>query len=346
MKLSISSSVGKNGKNLNKDVRLIQALLNVYARTVSSTPLVIDGISGSNLIAAITEFQTTHQKMPNPDGQVTSSRSSSFKALISVLDSTRTTRAVTNPTRGSLTWGAEGTEGGRYHSRILHVPSATSGVTIGRGYDMKYRSAAEITQHLISVGVTAERAAVIARSAGLSGNKATESIISNDLLDYEIGVDSQFKLFNLIYQDYVDTVKRICNKTKVVSLYGSVEWETLDKAIIDVLVDLTFRGDYHGSSRKVIQKSVADNDFTTFKSLIVNRENWPLWPQDRFNRRKAFLEQAARQRVAESRPAEIKPGAKHAQLQPSHLQQPHLQPSNLQQQAHAGAANPSAARVI
>ncbi len=52
---------------------------------------------------------------------------------------------------------------------------------------------------------------------------------------------------------------------------------------------LRFRGDYHGATRKILQKSVADNDFDTFKKHIDNKQNWKLWPTDRYLRRKNFL---------------------------------------------------------
>lgn len=41
-----------------------------------------------------------------------------------------------------MTFDQEGLEnpGKKYHSRVPHVPSSSSGVTIGRGYDMKYKT--------------------------------------------------------------------------------------------------------------------------------------------------------------------------------------------------------------
>jgi hypothetical protein len=41
------------------------------------------------------------------------------------------------PARGRLTFDAEGQEGGPWHSRHFHVPDATSGLIIGRGYDSR-----------------------------------------------------------------------------------------------------------------------------------------------------------------------------------------------------------------
>jgi len=42
----------------------------------------------------------------------------------------------TVPAKGKVTWNSEGREGGKYHSRKLLVPNNSSGLTLGRGYDM------------------------------------------------------------------------------------------------------------------------------------------------------------------------------------------------------------------
>ena len=55
--------------------------------------------------------------------------------------------------RGQLTFDAEGNEGGKYHSRKPHVPSNNSGLTIGRGYDMKVRKVEQIAKDLMASGM-------------------------------------------------------------------------------------------------------------------------------------------------------------------------------------------------
>ncbi len=297
MKLKISASVGTKGKNDGKDVKLIHALLNVYLRKKSKTFLPVSEKSNEQLENSIVDFQKNHQKLIHPDGQVTSSSSGSFKALVAFMKSIRTTTALVKPTRGLITWEAEGNEGGRFHSRVLHVPSSTSGLTIGRGYDMKNRSSFEIHKDLVKAGVDASKATIVSNAGGLSGRPAELFIIDKDLLDFEISADNQLKLFKDVYSDYVATVKRISTKKTVQKKYGKVTWDKLDKDIIDMLVDLTFRGDYHGTSRKIIQKSVSENDFDTFRKHINNKKNWGGWPKDRFERRKEFMDNAAKRRA-------------------------------------------------
>lgn len=62
----LTGSVGKGGRNLDADVKLVQALLNL--RTHSS--LKIDGVIGPQTIAAITGFQRKNVGYSSPDGLV------------------------------------------------------------------------------------------------------------------------------------------------------------------------------------------------------------------------------------------------------------------------------------
>ena len=74
--------------------------------------------------------------------------------------------------RGQITFDVEGNEGGRWHSRTPHLPSDSSGLTIGRGYDMRYRSAEQITKQMTDAGIPPETAKKYAGAAKLFGDKA------------------------------------------------------------------------------------------------------------------------------------------------------------------------------
>ena len=192
-------------------------------------------------------------------------------------------------TKGLLTYEAEGMEGGPYHSRKLHVPSNSSGLTIGRGYDMKEKTSETIEADLTEAGVENGDAKLLAGAAKLSGDLAKQFIVNNNLQDFEISMDTQEILFNASYEKMSADVKRICNKADCVKIYGKVEWDELNVAIKEVLVDLRYRGDYTPASRKLIQKMVADNDLESFTRTLSNRELWSRVPQDRFDRRAKFL---------------------------------------------------------
>jgi hypothetical protein len=195
---------------------------------------------------------------------------------------------------GQLTFDAEGTEGGPFHSRKLCVPSASSGLTIGRGYDMKEKSRDQNRTDLINAGMAADMAEQLSRAAGLQGQAAEQFIGENDLSDFEISPDVQEKLFIATYTALSRDVQRICNKPDCVEAYGAVDWEVLNPTIKDVLIDLRFRGDYTPDTRKIIQKCVTDNDLQAFAEALCNKENWESVPRDRFDRRVSFIRAALR----------------------------------------------------
>jgi hypothetical protein len=59
-------------------------------------------------------------------------------------------------------------------SERLHWPKGSSGVTIGSGYDMRYRTADQIVRDLTAIGVSSADARAAAGGAGLSGQDAKD----------------------------------------------------------------------------------------------------------------------------------------------------------------------------
>lgn len=193
-------------------------------------------------------------------------------------------------TKGKLTYDAEGMEGGPYHSWVLHVPGSSSGLTIGRGYDMKEKSSDKIRSDLTKAGVDARNAAMLSQASGLAGDKARQFIADHGLKEFEISMQVQETLFDATYEEIANDVKRICSKADCIKAYGPVDWDTLDDGIRDVLVDLRFRGDYTPGSRKLIQKHVSANDRQAFTEALSKRSDWINVPEDRFRRRVAYLQ--------------------------------------------------------
>ena len=192
------------------------------------------------------------------------------------------------PAVGRLTFDAEGQEGGPFHSRHFHVPSSSSGLTIGRGYDMKLRSKSQVRDDLLAAGLESAQAALISQGAGAKGEQAEEFIEENDLEDFEISGQAQLTLFTTEYARQEADTKRLATKADVTRAYGATDWEALDTNIKQVLIDLRFRGDYTPTSRRFLQVHVASNDLAAFAGEIEKQANWPNVPQDRFNRRKEF----------------------------------------------------------
>lgn len=67
--LRLTGSVGRKGKNLPADVRLIQQLLNQNAR-IPFAMLAINGIAGDSTYFAIEDFQRRVVKLSRPDGLI------------------------------------------------------------------------------------------------------------------------------------------------------------------------------------------------------------------------------------------------------------------------------------
>lgn len=204
----------------------------------------------------------------------------------------RPDESAITPSFGLVTWDAEGTEGGRFQSRKLSVPSNSSGLTIGRGYDMKERKPHGIIEDLTDAEITFASATILSNAAGLTGVGARAFIVENKLHDFEISKVGQKKLFVRTYLSLRADVQRICEKADVVAKYGQCNWLTLNSAIIDILVDLRFRGDFTGAARGRLQKFVVANDLAGFAFVMFDPANWANVPKDRFNRRVNFLKPA------------------------------------------------------
>lgn len=291
MKTKLVASVGYLGKNIPQDVKVVQALLNVYSRQKNLPLLQINGRFDDEFNQMLVSFQDEHMRTCLKT-QLVMQNNLTHRALQNYLDDLIKTQAHPKPSFGVLTWDAEGTEGGFYHSRRLHVPSESSGLTLGRGYDCKQKRAGQIANDLVAAGIEGKNAILISGSAGLAGKTATQFIIDKDLLDFEIDHVQQLKLFEGIYKSLEADVIRISSGNDAVKTYGAVDWSKLDVTIRDVLVDLRFRGDYTPVSRKLVQGPASRNDLKAFCAAIEDRANWGDVPADRFKRRVDFCKAA------------------------------------------------------
>jgi len=208
--------------------------------------------------------------------------------------STDTTASDSTPEIGLITWDSEGMElpGNRFHSRVLHVPTEGSGLTLGRGYDMKERTPAEISRDLVAAGVAAADAALIGQAAGLFGAGARKFIADHHLEKFEVSKPTQKNLFITTYNKLKADVVRISAKPDVVAAYGACNWPNIQQPIVDLVVDLRFRGDYTGTTRALVQKLVAGNNLAGLAQAMKVPASWANVPVDRRQRRIAFLDKA------------------------------------------------------
>jgi hypothetical protein len=178
--------------------------------------------------------------------------------------------------RGQFTFNSEGVEVGPLPSRQPRVPSKSSGVMIGRGYDLGKRQSESIVKDLLQSGLSQVDAQAYGGAAGLTGEEAERFLKANRSKLVEITKTQQKRLFELMYDETVAEVHRISG--------SKVDWRNLDPRIEEVLVDLMIRGDYTNTTDKLVQKSVINNDFAALKSVMEREKNWASIPRTRFER--------------------------------------------------------------
>lgn len=136
-------------------------------------------------------------------------------------------------------------------SRILHHPSIGSGVTIGRGYDMKKRSAGEILFTLRLAGIEEYKSQICAKASFLSGKKAASFIELYGPLVGEITHQQQIRLFELSYKEKKDYAKNVYNRS-VANIKNALSWEQIELRIRDVFVDTIYQGNNTANEMSII----------------------------------------------------------------------------------------------
>lgn len=210
--------------------------------------------------------------------------------------------AIIEPTFGRLTWDSEGTEGGVNHSRVPHVPSNSSGLTIGRGYDMKKRSASDIKLEMMAAGLDEDSAKLLSKAHGKVGGGARKFKIDNKLADFEISPQVQYLLFKKDYEFMFGEVVRISNENE--KTYGVFALDKVPLSVMELLVDLRFRGDYSPATRPYLQKAAIEGDLIALQSIMSDKDFWVDQrevPLDRFTRRKAFIDAEVQRLDAEAK---------------------------------------------
>ncbi|MFN8393493.1 MAG: TIGR02594 family protein [Bacteroidia bacterium] len=213
---------------------------------------------------------------------------------------------------GQVTFDAEGQDSGRYFSRVLHWPGGNSGVTIGRGYDLGSRTAKEVIGHCTAAGIPESQSSLLSGGAGLKGEPAGEWVTKNKAKFGEISHDQQKVLFEVVYGEMKQSVVNISEKKAAKDKYGDVDFEKLHPAIMEMLVDLRYRGDYTPKSREWIQPLVVKNDLKGFAAAISDKK----WmndygvPKGRYDARKAFMDAALAGKTPAQKPSESAPAGK------------------------------------
>ena len=185
--------------------------------------------------------------------------------------------------KGQLTFDSEGEEGvsAATHSRWLHHPSANSGVTIGRGYDMKLRTATDVKAALVSAGVDDALAQELAAGAGTSGSSADTFVQNNRRRLANITPGQQKRLFVAAYGEKEAAAQDFYKRHAGAN---AVAFQALNERVREVYVDVIYQG-YPSDTQDVIQALVEANNAAGLAAAI--RANWP--NDQRWTRRAARL---------------------------------------------------------
>ncbi|WP_330769080.1 type VI secretion system tip protein TssI/VgrG [Burkholderia cepacia] len=92
-------------------------------------------------------------------------------------------------------------------SRQLHWPGGSSGVTLGPGYDMSKRSAAEVRRDMITIGMNEKDATHISAAAGLAGDAARNFAKDNKTL-VVLAEAQEYALLRYIVPQYEERMRQ------------------------------------------------------------------------------------------------------------------------------------------
>ncbi len=210
---------------------------------------------------------------------------------------------------GQVTFDSEGQDSGKYDTKVCHWPGGASGVTIGRGYDLGSRTAKGVLAHLNAAGITGAQATLLSTGAGLQGDAAGTWVKNNKAKVGAINHDQQKLLFEIVYAEMKKSVIDISEKKAAKDKFGDVDFDNLHNAIMEILVDLRYRGDYKPSTREWIQPFAVKNDLKGFAAAIGNKRWMTEFgvPKDRFERRKAFMDAAVAGKTPAQTPTQAPP---------------------------------------
>lgn len=196
---------------------------------------------------------------------------------------------------GQRTFDAEGVETlGPYFSRSITWPGGvTSGVTIGRGYDMGFRSRAQVVRELTLAGVSQHDSNYLSHGAGLRGTAAAVFIKEHFGHAPILTLEAQQRLFDAVTTpETINDIKRIFAKPDTVATYGSVDWEALPQVAQELVFDLRYRGDYTPITRRRIQPILANQEWSKLPDVMNDTAYWSARgvPRERIASRAAMVE--------------------------------------------------------
>lgn len=177
----LTGSVGVFGTNNPEDVKHLQEMIiNAGYNQISNDHVRVNGKLDTSTKMAIIWYQRLLNM--SPSGLV-HPMETGLLLMFSKVNSPhwrpKHTAGILHVPEGQFTFNAEGKDfitavepfkqprNMANFSRILYCPGGGSGVTLGRGYDMKLRSAAGIISDMRTAGIEEYKAVICSKSAGL-----------------------------------------------------------------------------------------------------------------------------------------------------------------------------------
>lgn len=193
---------------------------------------------------------------------------------------------------GQITFDAEGKEArGPFFSRVMHWPGGSSGVTLGRGYDMGQRTRLQVIAELRHAGMSSDEASFFGEAAGLRGESAARFVRTQMIESPVLSLPAQRKLFeDITTPETLADIRRILAKPDVAATYGSVSWNDLSPYAQEILFDLRYRGDYTPTTRQAVQPLLVARDDDGLRALMNDIPYWTALkvPIERARERAAF----------------------------------------------------------
>jgi hypothetical protein len=237
------------------------------------------------------------------------------KPIFNVVDLPAANDAMFNtfPWHDGLTKNAEATNPEALHP---HWPGGSSGITVGRGFDLgNFSNTQTVRNALARVGIVDP---LVTNAAGLSGAAAQQywNAHRDALNAFTLTTEQQYLLSLYAFEAKETNINNVAT-TAVVRLYNTFikgatgpAWDNLDVKIRDVLFDLNYRGDFTHLSNNTQQNAHTDFDDVAFArsfrdavtsnnvgdlcqvmnefDVWTSADSWHV-PNDRYNRRADHL---------------------------------------------------------
>lgn len=251
----LKGTVGSCGANSPEDVKTIQNMINNAGYQLATGRTVrTNGICDQETEQAIIWYQRLLAL--SPTGLVHPADSSFIQAMENAYSPgwrPQHTSGSLRVSEGQVTFDSEGIDyitavvpfrqqSYPSFSRVLHWPPVfSSGVTLGRGYDMGSRSTGEIYATLRQAGIEEYKAVICSKASYLKGRQAGQFVKVYGPLVSEITHSQQIRIFEIVYREKLNYAKGVYARNSR-RIPNALPWFKLDKIIRDVFVDTIYQG--------------------------------------------------------------------------------------------------------